>query len=39
MNINIVKLKIDGDVLEESIYIKKDETFNITNFNKNSIIN
>ena len=33
MNINIVKLKIDGDVLEESVYIKKDETFNIANFN------
>lgn len=33
MNINIVKLKIDGDVLEESVYIKKDETFNITSFN------
>ena len=34
MNINIVKLKIDGDLIEESVYIKKDETFNIGNFNK-----
>ena len=36
MNINIVKLKIEGDVDEESIYIKKDETFNIKTF-KNKI--
>ena len=36
MNVNIIKLKIEGDVLEESIYTKKNEKFNITNF-KNKI--
>jgi len=36
MNVNIIKLKIEGDVLEQSIYIKKNEKFNIKNF-KNKI--
>ena len=36
MNVNIIKLKIEGDVLEKSIYIKKNEKFNIKNF-KNKI--
>ena len=36
MNVNIIKLKIEGDVLEQSVYTKKNEKFNIKDF-KNKI--